>query len=266
MKRLSAIILSALIFFSFYACSQDDHKSETTQSSSSNTSTTATERNGNEEDIETTPDESQMLAILDSVSTLIDVDILYDEEYHRCYNFINEVTGYFFQFKILGSENRLAYLLKTEDGGKTWAAQDIQTHSTMGWRERIICAKMLDEKVGLISGKFWADENFSDHTYITTDGGKIWTKIVLPKNSPYVNSERSSDLVTYLEGEAYDLTYEDGVYFLHVRASNYDPESDSQYYYLSYSSTDLTNWTFVETDNTELCKRRTIFKNCSIWI
>ena len=245
MKRLAIIILSTLILFSFVACSQADYVSETTDSSSINKIVTTTEHD-NFESIEETPsDKSQRQAILDSVSALIDRDILYDEEFTRRYNFINETTGYFFQFKIFGTENRLEYLLKTEDGGKTWMEQNIQTPASMGWRERIVCAEMLDENVGFIFGNYWADENFSDHTYVTADGGKTWTKVVLPENSPYVNSERSSNLATYLEGEAYDMTREDEVYILHVRAINYDPSSDSRYYYLSYSSTDLVNWTYI---------------------
>ena len=245
MKRLAIIILSMLVLFSSAACSQADHVSETTESSSINKTVITTEHDKPESIEETTSSESQKQAILDAVSVLIDRDILYNEEFSRRYNFINEATGYFFQFKLFGSENRLEYLLKTENGGKTWSAQNIQATPNMGWRERIICAEMLDENVGFIFGQYWADANFSDHTYVTTDGGKTWTKIVLPKNSPYVYSEDSSDLVTYLEGEAYDLTQENGVYYLHVRAYTFDPNSDSGYECLRFSSTDLKSWTYI---------------------
>lgn len=263
MKRLAAIILSALILFSFAACdffndspeesessiSTDGDESFTPNESESSISTDSDDTSNNIDDT-TSPEtdkstnKSPELSkddILDSVSTLIDHDILYEEEFPRCYNFISETTGYFFQFKFFGAENRLVYLLKTEDGGKTWAAQDIQIPSSMGWREHIVCAKMLDENVGLISGLYGPDENFSNRTYITTDKGKTWTKIILPKDAPHVISKRSSDLATYLEGEAYDLTQENGVYYLHVRVS-----APEHYHYLRYSSTDLVNWTFVE--------------------
>ena len=232
MKRLAAVILFALFLFAFAACDMSNSIGESSNHETDSATSTLSELS--EDDI------------VNSVSPLIDHSILYEDEFPRSYNFINETTGYFFQFKFFGPENRLVYLLKTEDGGKTWAAQDIQIPTSMGWREHIVCAKMLDENVGLISGLYGPDENFSNRTYITTDKGKTWTKIILPKDAPHVISKRSSDLATYLEGEAYDLTQENGVYYLHVRATYYDPDLNSGYrIHIRYSSTDLVNWTFV---------------------
>ncbi len=251
MKRLAAIIISALLLFSFTACdfsnNTDETADETTESGLISTYTPSTEHDDAESDDNMDSDVSLDQAIFNSVSTLIDHDTLYNEEFPRCYNFINETTGYFFQFKFFGTQNRLVYLLKTEDGGKTWVAQDIQIVPTTSWREGIICAKMISESVGLISGRLFADENFSNRTYITTDKGKTWTKIVLPVDAPHIISERSSDLATYSEGVAYNLTHKNGVYFLHVRDTYYDPVlDDGVYEYYCYSSTDLINWTFVE--------------------
>ena len=230
MKRLAAAFLLLALIFTTTACSLAT-PSDTDIENSTSITTKAISDDKEE--------------IYNSVSKLIDHDILHEEEYHRLYNFISETTGYFFQFKLFGSENRLIYLLKTEDGGKTWAAEDIQSAPSMGWRERITCAKMLDESVGIVSGSFWADANFSDHTYVTADGGKTWSKVVLPKDAPYVYSENSSNLVTYLEGEAYDLSQENGVYFLQVRAYTFDPNSVLGYECLRFSSTDLKSWTYI---------------------
>ncbi len=232
MKRLAAIFLIALLLLILSACDTSNSIGETNDQET-------------ESSINTLPELSED-DIVNSVSSLIDHSILYEDEYPRSYNFINETTGYFFQFKFFGSENRLVYLLKTEDGGRTWAKQDIQIPASMGWKEHIACAQMLDENVGFISGVYWADANFSNHTYVTKDGGKTWTKIALPKDAPYVYSEDSSDLVTYLEGEAYDLTHENGIYFLHIKAYTFDPNSDTGYECLRFSSTDLVSWTFIE--------------------
>ena len=239
MKRLTAIILSMLLLFPLASCSAESPN----ESSGESTSTTI-ETN---EHIDANAPTKQ--SIYDSVSSLISDDLLYNEEQYSTYNSTDGKTFFFFQFRLFGSENRLVYLLKSRDGGKTWDAQDIQGVPSMGSREHVACAEMLNESVGLISGKYWADANFSDHTYITVDGGKNWTKVVLPKDAPYVYSEDSSNTVTYFEGEAYDLTQENGVYFLHVRAYTFDPNSDTGYELLRFSSTDLASWTYVETKN-----------------
>lgn len=221
MKRFATIFLLLALTFTINACSQ-------TEPSDTNGENTTEIISVNKEEI------------YDSVSSLISNDLLNDSELYSCYNFIGQNTGYFFQFDIIGNQNRLVHLLKTQDGGKTWVAQNVQNAPAMGFREYIIYSKMINENVGLVSGRYWADANFSDHTYITIDGGKNWTKVVLPKDSPYVYSEDSSDTVTYLEGEAYDLTYENGVYFLHIRAYT------SEEVYSIYSSTDLVKWTYVD--------------------
>jgi hypothetical protein len=247
MKRLAALLLTPFLLFSFASCDQANISDEITPSTPFGTADSSTEHDNVESDDKIDSNDSLDQAIFDSVSPLIDHDTLYNEEFPRRYNFISDTTGYFFQFRFFGSENRLVYLLKTKDGGKTWVAQDIQIPSSMGWREHVICAKMLDENVGLISGMYGPSENFSDRTFITADGGKTWSKIVLPKDAPGIISERSNDLATYSECEAYDLTHENGVYFLHVRDTYYDPVlDDGVYEYCCYSSTDLINWTFVE--------------------
>ena len=232
MKLLSTIILAIALTLTFASCSQASPSGTNNENAENNSAEHSTEIGGVFE-------EPSKQEIYNSVSSIIGDELLYDEELSSRYNFTDKNTGYFFQFDIINNQNKLVYLLKTQDGGKTWESQNIQSAPSIGWREYIICSKMINENVGLISGQYWADANFSDHTYITTDGGKNWTKVALPKDSPYVYSEDSSDTVTYLEGEACDLTYENGVYFLHVRAYT------SEEVYPLYSSTDLVSWTYV---------------------
>ena len=242
MKRLAATLLASALIFTITSCSQavpSDTISETTENSSTELTT----------EINVVVEEPSKEEIHSSVASLIGNELLADEESRSYYNFTDKNTGYFFQFDIIGTQNHLAYLLKTQDGGKTWVAQSIQSAPSMGWKEHIACAKMLNESVGIVSGKYWADANFSKHTYVTVDGGKNWTTVALPKDAHYFYSEDSSDTVTYFEGEAYDLTQENGMYFLHVRAYTFDPNSDTGYDCLCFSSTDLVNWTFIESQD-----------------
>ncbi len=244
MKRFATALLSLAFIFTTTACSLAEPSNANSEDNSTSF-TTETNDVGVNEEIENEVLSKQK--IYNSVSSFIS-DIPYNSELYSTYNFTDEGTLFFFQFYIFGNERRLMYLLKSFDGGKMWYFQDIQRYPSMYWREEVICAKMLDESVGIISGRLHAtDNNFSERTYITTNGGRDWTQIVLPATPPYLNEE--SDLLSnYLDGEAYDLTQENGVYYLHVRATYYNPDLDSGYrIHIRYSSTDLVNWTFAET-------------------
>ena len=159
------------------------------------------------------------------------------------YSFIDQNTGYIFRCGADGMSMTLQEFLKTEDGGKTWLAQTVEKAPSLHWREWVICAKMLSEDVGFISGGHRADDNLSRRTYITTDGGKNWEQVVLPKDGPYVISSDSSENSTYMASiEAYDLLYKNGTYILYLRHAT--PDSDEMP--IQYASTDLKNWTAIE--------------------
>lgn len=156
------------------------------------------------------------------------------DDAYASYNFIDDQTGFF--FFLGGYENRLLLFMKTFDGGNNWYIQTvINGPSTNSWKERIICAKMVNEKVGLISAKYYADDGdrFSHRTYITTDGGENWDKLDLPSMGVFIGLY-----------EAYDLIYENGQYVIWLREANHSPYF--HYKYLQYSSPDLKTWTIVE--------------------
>ena len=158
-------------------------------------------------------------------------------------NFIDEQTGYLFLFK---GNNRLMDLdltamLKTTNGGETWIEQTLEVAPSVHIKENIICAKMLDENIGLIAGWHYADDNLSRKTYITTDGGETWNSIVLPPNDYYTWGDSSSQATYIASGEAYDFIYKDGLYILCLRQ-----RQENDFVYFKYSSTDLATWSFVE--------------------
>lgn len=241
MKRIAATFLLLTLIFTTTACSLIASSDTNSKNTENNSTDFTTETNDFVINGETENEVLSKQEIYSSVSSFVS-DIPYDSELYSTYNFTDEGTLFFFQFYIFGTERRLFYLLSSHDGGKTWYFQDIQSAPSMSWREQIICAKMLDESIGIISGTLHAtDNNFSERTYITTNGGRDWTQIVLPSTPPYLN-DKSTILSNYLDGEAYDLTQENGVYYLHVKVSS----NSGNYHYLRYSSTDLVNWTYVE--------------------
>lgn len=156
-------------------------------------------------------------------------------------NFIDRQTGYLFLFDDFDSEIRLSKMLKTTDGGQAWAEQGLEDVPNFGWKDNIICAKMIDEEIGFVCAGHRADDNLSARTYVTTDGGKNWNKIILPPDDCYTCGD-SSEFATYIgSGEAYDLIYDGEQYVLCLRYRQED-----YYVYFKYASTDLKTWTFVE--------------------
>ena len=246
MKRLVVALLLLALILTTTACSLIDHSGANSEKTENNSTDFTTETNDIDVSEETENEVLSKKEIYTSVSSFIS-NIPYNSEYYSTYNITDEGTIFFFQFYIFSTQRHLLYLLKGYDGGKTWYFQDIQSAPSMNWREHIVCAKMLNERVGLISGSLFAtDNNFSERTYITTNGGKDWTQVILPSTPPYLNNE-STLISNYLDGEAYDLTQENGVYYLHVRVTYYDPDLYSgNKIHIRYSSTDLVNWTFAE--------------------
>ncbi|MBR2019653.1 MAG: exo-alpha-sialidase [Clostridia bacterium] len=155
-------------------------------------------------------------------------------------SFIDEQTGYLFLFNINNNGKlQLSNLIKTTDGGQTWVEQLLNNIPSFYRRENIICAKMLNENVGLIAGSYYSDENFSRRTYVTADGGLTWSGVDIqyPKNS--------FELGLGCE-EACDILYEDGTYILICRFRSYREDSSVSYIWVKYASTDLKTWTEVQ--------------------
>ncbi|MBQ8389227.1 MAG: hypothetical protein IJX46_09925 [Clostridia bacterium] len=160
------------------------------------------------------------------------IDIFERNEEPVFYNFINENEGYFFAFE---DRSSLEFILKTEDGGNSWTAEELWSVPSIGYRESIICAEMINEKIGFIFASCGVeDNNFSSRTYITVNGGKTWEGVALP-------SRENTDCYDL---EAYDLRYEGGEWILCCKAPGYAYTSSDEY--VEYTSPDLKNWTYCE--------------------
>lgn len=247
MKKVILILLCCAMLGSTVSCNSNDDLSGldgldfesigtsdstgTTEVAESPVSGTDDEKSKNE-----TVSESE---IIDSISLNLEDNIQADVTYSN-YNFINEKIGYSFIFGIKSGEHQLLSLMKTDDGGKNWSAQLMNTVPSAHWLEKFICAKMLDENVGFIAVGHYADDNVSRRTYISTDGGVNWEQVVLPPNDYYTKGD-SSEISTYMwSGEAYDLVYKNGQYVLYFKLKGEEP------IYFQYFSTDLKTWTYVE--------------------
>jgi hypothetical protein len=154
------------------------------------------------------------------------------EDLYSFYNFINEDIGYFFIFYDYPS-TRLKMLLKTEDGGISWAIQGFDCGLDTSWKEYVICAKMVDESVGLIATRHYADD-YSKRIFVTADGGLTWSSV-------YIQLPWSETHLALGGEEVYDLLYESGKYVLYLRQ-----RQDGDFVYFQYASTDLQNWTLVK--------------------
>ena len=238
MKRPAAIILTALFLLTFTDC---DFLSDFPEESENSIPTDSGEC--------ATPDESENSAADGSISespTLSEDDILdsvlsslergFDKDKYgtyTTYNFINDEDGFFFHFAFSNNQNQLILFMKTLDGGKTWFPQAIEKMPSTHWKERIICAKMINDSVGIISGAFYADnESVSRRIFITTNGGITWNNVRIP----YMGIDTGNS-------EVYDIKYEDGKYILCFRMLETSPEH--HYVYFDYVSTDLVNWELV---------------------
>lgn len=227
MKCLAAIILSALLLFSLVACGLSSNTDETTDLVSSETASKNIEKS-----VET-PSLSKQ-EIMSSVLSSIESSFNTENTNYTTYNFIDDQIGYFFFFGIYNGQNRLILFMKTIDGGKTWSPIISEKTPSTNWKETIICAKMVNESVGMISGKFYADnESIARRLFITTNEGITWHET---KISSIGHSTGNS--------EAYDIKYENGQYIVYFR--ELDTTSEHQYKYFEYTSTDLKNWVLVD--------------------
>lgn len=174
--------------------------------------------------------------VIDSVLSSMRHQLNADDAYTN-YNFINDKVGFFFHFGKVNNENQLLLLMNTYDGGKSWSYR--YNTSSVHFKEQIICAKMLNEDVGFISGEYNTDNNISSRTYITTDGGMHWKQVVLPPNDYYTEGDSDTDATYISSCEAFDLVCENGIYFLCFRRYT---DSGLNRIYFKYYSTNLKTW------------------------
>lgn len=152
-------------------------------------------------------------------------------------NFVNKQTGYIFAFNESGGfypsgHLELAVFLKTEDGGITWDSVDIQNTPIINLKEHVVFAKMIDKSVGIISGRYYADDfSFCRRNYLTCDGGVNWVQI--PK---------LPEMDSYSGIQVCDFRKEEHTYLLTVQYMVSEFENG----FAQYISSDLENWTLIE--------------------
>ncbi len=172
-------------------------------------------------------------SVLSSLPDLGKEDNLYGDDTYVGHRFTSPENGYFFAFGPVTNtfDVQLDVFLKTDDGGNSWQPITVAKPPILNWKENILCAKMINGEVGLISGRYYAgDDGISDRTYITVDGGLNWEKVELPTHS------------RLLDAEVYDFVSEDWGYYLCLRAKI---DSDN-YQYFEYYSRDLEHWSIID--------------------
>jgi hypothetical protein len=152
-------------------------------------------------------------------------------------NFISKNVGYLFAFKEEAGihakgDSKLSSLFITEDGGNTWNSISVQSAPSISLSTDIIFSKMISENVGIISGRYWAnDYDFCERTLLTTNGGRNWECIsTLPK----INILSSPEVT--------DFTKQEESYILTVRHIT----SENGYEYAKYKSSDLNVWMHID--------------------
>ena len=166
------------------------------------------------------------------------INLNIDENVYRISgNFINENIGYIFAFAEVSGHHakgssKLSHLFKTEDGGNTWSAISVQSAPLISLSENVVFSKMISEDIGVISGRYWADDyDFCQRTLLTTNGGRNWECIsTLPK----INNLCSPEVI--------DFTKYEGSYILTVRHIT----SENGYEYAKYKSSDLNVWMHID--------------------
>ena len=148
-------------------------------------------------------------------------------------NFISKNVGYLFAFKQEAGihakgDSKLSSLFITEDGGNTWNSISVQSAPSISLSEDIIFSKMTSENVGMISGRYCADDySFCKRTLLTTDGGLNW-----------VNITRLPQIDALCCTEVTDFIQVDDAYILTIRHKTSEPD----YSYAKYKSSDLITW------------------------
>ena len=154
-----------------------------------------------------------------------------EDQFTFC-NFLDDRVGYFF----VASAQELHLMFKTENGGESWVSQDIENFSPRAyWKEKALHAEMMDENVGFFTNSFYAgDYSLDSRVYLTLDGGRNWQML---DDSYFTEAHQSY--------EAYDFSYEDGKYVMHLRTPYFYEEQKLVKYY----SEDLHSWTEIKGDS-----------------
>ena len=165
--------------------------------------------------------------------------------------FTSEQNGYVIIFHMEGyavspmDDIKLACVLRTADGGKTWDKTEYSDFRVSNSREHILAACFFTENVGFFTARQTNTDHFGPRTYWTVNGGETWTsmpRLDIPNMlAPFgIGGDFSS--------EVSDVTVVAGVYFVTVKICHgYSCTVDGKHLiYIQYSSTDLENWTLIK--------------------
>ena len=165
--------------------------------------------------------------------------------------FTSEQNGYVMIFHMEGyavspmDDIKLACVLRTADGGKTWDKTEYSDFRVSNSREHILAACFFTENVGFFTARQTNTDHFGPRTYWTVNGGETWTsmpRLDIPNMlAPFgIGGDFSS--------EVSDVTVVAGVYFVTVKICHgYSCTVDGKHLiYIQYSSTDLENWTLIK--------------------
>ena len=148
-------------------------------------------------------------------------------------NFISKNVGYLFAFKeeagiYARGDSKLSSLFITEDGGNTWNTINVQSVPSISLSEDVIFSKMISENVGMISGRYWADDySFCKRTLLTTDGGLNWVNIT---RLPQIDALSGTEVTDFIQV--------DDAYILTIRYET----SEGNYDYAKYKLLELNTW------------------------
>ena len=176
--------------------------------------------------IRITKGNEEMIANQISIADIIYFNNLY------C-NFINSQVGYLFVFEegiggFASGHIQLKTILKTDDGGITWGSIKTDNSPLINWKNTICFSKIINDNIGIISGRYWADDyDFCKRTLLTTDCGLNW-----------VNITRLPQIDTLCGTEVTDFIQVDDAYILTIRHKT----SETDYSYVKYQSLDLITW------------------------
>ena len=152
-------------------------------------------------------------------------------------NFISNQVGYLFVFEegaggFPSGHTQLNSILKTNDGGNTWNSLAIEHFPLINLKNRICFSKMLNENIGIVSGRYWADDyDFCERTLLTIDGGLHWVNIA---EMPQMYSLCQPEVTEFVQdGESYILTVRHKI-------------SETDYEYAKYKSLDMNAWVRID--------------------
>lgn len=155
--------------------------------------------------------------------------------------FLDESNGYIFAFEEVNDftasgGNRLAFLLKTCNGGKTWTKTAINNSPIVSAREDPCIAEFINDDIGIISCRYSTSEDMCQRTFFTSDGGKTWTAM---SSLPYDFKGKDGYDATEIE----DFSYANGEYLLNVTVRT---GGGNGLYHLAFKSYDLNSWILIK--------------------